>query len=246
MNEHKVAEIQNQLYYIVDTSIYTTYIPTGVGLKMKNNVLSKEALVDWKIMKPSIALLHQFVVDAAYVADTMGSEMEGFIVTNTKAKNKKPFLMYPKQQVGPATCIYERNIPGEFSLLVDLHSHHTMSCGFSQTDNSDDGALSFIPRISIVVLDMDKNNLLGGFKTEVRLSYRSQYWKVDVREVFAFEHSEGLNDVLVKYIPPVVKYPVRAAGCVLPRVGMQKGLTIDDGKIDDLMDDPVLDFFPRY
>lgn len=207
MNDrHVVVEKDDQLYYVLETNIYTVYLPMHINAKMRSPVMSNDALISWKIQKPNIKLLYQFVIDAAYVARTMGSEVTGFVVLDLQSKKQEPVLFYPKQQVSLASCIYDRNVPEGHALLVDLHSHHTMECSFSHTDNADDGALSFIPRISIVVSGMSKDDHLGGFKTDARLSFRKQNWRVRTDQVFAAHQSVGIEEVVTKYEPvtPVV------------------------------------------
>ncbi|MBU0494619.1 MAG: Mov34/MPN/PAD-1 family protein [Chloroflexi bacterium] len=53
----------------------------------------------------------------------------------------RPRLIYPPQQTGQVHVAYEGT--GGPNVVVEIHSHHEMGCGFSGTDNRDEKGFRF-------------------------------------------------------------------------------------------------------
>jgi len=147
---------ENVLYLVAKTNIFNINIPARISLSPLSKLNKTKYLppVEWLIPKPSISYLYTFLDYAGQVYNNMKAEMEAFVLWNTI--EKKHVFYIPDQTVSGSSCKFEHVFPEKHILLLDMHSHHTMSCSFSSIDDANDSMLDLLPHISLVVKNIDK------------------------------------------------------------------------------------------
>lgn len=182
-----VKVIDNRVYLTGETNTMTLNINTGYTVAPKV-LLEKSALpvIEWKIPKPHINYLIDFFKRAAYIYNLYHSEMEIFMLWNTKTKSHTLYI--PQQVVSGAHVTFGWELPEDCVLMFELHSHHTMGITFSSTDDTNDSSLDILPHISCVLKNIDKMNFLNfNNNVDVRLSYLGNKIMLKLEDLFVFD-----------------------------------------------------------
>lgn len=181
---YNFKEIDHTLFYTVSTNTMDINIPTNIYTAPK--AIRKNShidLINWKVPKPHINYLYEFIKRAAVIYNKYKSEMEVFILWDTI--NKTHVFFIPQQEVSGGNVSFEWDIPENHILLFELHSHHTMSITFSATDDRSDGSLDILPHISAVLKNIDKINMLDLNKNiDIRLSYLGNKTSLEISDIF--------------------------------------------------------------
>lgn len=98
--------------------------------------------------------------------------------------NKEYIIHVPEQEVGGASCTYKANkeIESKHLLVLDIHSHNTMSAHFSNTDNNDDKE----SRVFGVIGKLNEKYPEYKF----RVGVCGQYLNIDVEDIFDVPSTE--------------------------------------------------------
>lgn len=184
----------NLMKLFIDTNVVTA--PTSILEKIKPNT------IDWKVPKPHINYVFEFIKRAAYIYNLHKAEMEIFMLWDFK--NKKHNMFIPEQTVSGATVQFEWTIPKDHALMFELHSHHTMSISFSGTDTQTDSSLDILPHISAVLKNIDKVDMLNIDKNiDIRLSYLGNKIALKLSDLFEMEtyNMPQVKKEIVQYTP---------------------------------------------
>ena len=168
-----------------DNGTYQKYIMVKKNIYESVKVKDPRNLLVWHTCKPSIDLLYEICKMAAQVYRTMDAEMECFIIWNTETKAYE--LLVPTQTVSGATCDFEYTDleVGKHEVVVDVHSHHSMTCSFSGTDDDDDSVTSYIPHISVVIKNIKSFDFSDiGKNLDIRLTYNGSFNDLSLNDVF--------------------------------------------------------------
>lgn len=184
----KIVNVNDVLYYCDETSLFKINIKLMDLKPFKDikTITPDKPILEFKMPKPPVELLYDFFRKAADVYSIYKSEMEGLIVWNSESQTY--YIKYPKQKATAATCNFEWT--GAFTehecLIVDCHSHHTMTIAFSGTDNNCDGPLGLLlPHVSLVVKGIDKFNWINPDENvSIRISYMGKTINIKIADVF--------------------------------------------------------------
>lgn len=208
INDPHVILENNQLYFVEETSLLKLNHHLIDTSEFPKQSVQIKPVVEFKIPKPPVSLLYDFFKLGAMVYNEHKSEVEAFIIWNTTTK--KHYLKIPTQTVSSATCEFNWNERNADEIIVmDCHSHHTMSISFSSTDDHSDSPLgSLIPHISLVIKNIGSFSwLIPDSNVSIRISYRKKFIDVKIADVFEVDQLisiEDLNKVVKK--PVVVPY----------------------------------------
>ena len=194
----KKKYINNQLILSLDTNeYYSIDVPTGfycVLDKDEVNDDSKKAIKSlqftWKKNKVPMDFLYRFVKTSAKVYEKYKSEFAACIFHNTKTDEYD--LLVPFQTISGSSVTYSPsdgfdvyNDIEDMNCVVDLHSHHTMTIGFSSTDNHSDDIIGALGSISLVIKGINAFNFIDPDKSvDIRLTIQGKHYPLKLKDIF--------------------------------------------------------------
>lgn len=182
----------NKMYMFLNSNgFYSINIPTNFYVCNGNNVEVVEEeppILDWKIEMPPLYLLDEFVKWSAYIYQNYRSEAAALLVWNIATSSWR--ITYPYQTISGASVTFDMNnqsglLAADDVIIIDLHSHHTMTIGFSSTDDHSDGTLGAISHISVVLKGINSMDVLNYNKNfDIRLTVQSTSYPLKIEDVF--------------------------------------------------------------
>lgn len=145
--------------------------------------------------KIPLSILKSLVVFFDKIYDEYKTEVYALICKDT-TKNKI-VIHVPKQKVSSARVSFDRSdIPKDYVILANAHSHHEMGAFWSSTDDADDANSPF--EIAIVLAKL-KNNMPD---IKIRIPKGKSFTDLSVFDVFSgWENAMNLNfDLIMKSI----------------------------------------------
>jgi len=154
----------------------------------------------WFIPKPDYELLLKLWKMDRYVMKTNnGAEFYASLFWN--ANENKYEIVVPEQTVSGASVHFEEPIDtDEKFLVIDHHSHNTMSAFFSGTDDNNDYSRF---KISLVMGRISD----AGFDTKQRIVINGLFRDIELTEIFDNVPGDDLEPELVNLIKAKVKKP---------------------------------------
>lgn len=144
-------------------------------------------LISWHYDKPSISFIYEAAKIAGQIYNELSAEVEVLVVYDSSIDDYK--MIIPTQTVSGASCefTYDELKLGVQELIVDIHSHHTMGCSYSGTDDNDDNdkIMSYHPHLSVVIKNIrefDFSNLEKN--VDIRLTFRGYTQALKLSDVF--------------------------------------------------------------
>lgn len=203
--------INNQLCLSFDNNnFYHVIIPTGMYCvlteedKKNCNIINDNSIkleknkgkFIWKKAKIPLQLLYDFIRVSAQIYNKYKSEFAGAIFYDSKQEDY--VLLFPEQSISGASVSYNvsegfNNYPNKDDLiyLIDMHSHHTMSIGFSSIDDHSDSDLGTFGNISLVIKSIDKVNFTNiKNNVDIRFTIQDVTFDIDLFEVFDDKDSD--------------------------------------------------------
>lgn len=189
---------RNRMYMFLNSNdFYSINIPTNFYITNSNitsSIVDEEPpIIDWKIDMPSISLLHDFIKWSVIIYNRYHSEAAALLVYNNERNSWR--IVYPNQVINGASVTIDmdnqsRLLLSEETVIVDLHSHHTMNIGFSSTDDHSDSILGAISHISIVLKNINSMDMLNYDRNfEVRLTVQGTSYPLKIEDVFTEDNS---------------------------------------------------------
>lgn len=204
----------NQLYMFLNSNdYYSINVPTLFHIINYDKSIEldmRPPILDWKINMAPKSLLYQFITWASMVYNVHKSETEALLIYNPVSATWR--IHYPPQTITGASVTFnpsDSQLDPNEVLLVDLHSHHTMTIGFSAVDDHSDKILGAISHISIVLKMIDRINFLNlDNNFDVRLTVQGISYTLQLDDVFVddIDYTEIMDQVIDKE-PPVVPLP---------------------------------------
>lgn len=202
----------NRMYMMLNTNpYYVINVPTDFYvISDKNGDSSAEdlPLIDWKIDKPSYALLDNFIKEAVEAYYTFKSEFAAVIVYNINTDKHR--IVYPHQNISGGSVSYnpdDLELDKDEVILIDLHSHHVMNIGFSSTDDHSDNLLGAISHISVILKGIQSFNFLNYDNNfDIRLTVQGNHYPLKLKDCFElFRTNLDYNKIVqrhaVNYVP---------------------------------------------
>ena len=189
----------NQLVLSLDVNdYYKISIPTGfycVNKKESSSQLkdTSSILFTWKKDPIPLELLYKFVRTSASVYNKYKSEFAACIFHNTKTNKYE--LLIPIQKISGASVTYNPSDGfkdytdiKDMNMVVDMHSHHTMSIGFSSTDDHSDKEVGALGSISLVIKSINSFNFIDPDKSvDIRLNIQGKFYNLNLKCLFDIE-----------------------------------------------------------
>lgn len=186
---YNFIEKNGSIYYVVETNTMRLNIPTNIRTMPVNMVQSNKEevlIVDWIVKKPHIKYLEEFIKRAAHIYKLYKSEMEAFVLWDTK--DKKHVFYVPQQTVSEASVYFDWSFPENCILMFELHSHHVMGISFSSIDDHNDSSVDILPHISLVLKNINHFNMLDfNNNIDIRLSYMGNRIPLKIEDLFEME-----------------------------------------------------------
>ena len=175
----------------IHTDAFDVLIHTGVyeymmGTNKTRRYPAASAEIMWTIEKPPFDVLFEFLMTAASVYNRYKSEVTGWVVYDKSTQ--MVYMKYPLQVVSGGSSSemkYDENLTSDETLLVVLHSHHTMKLSFSGVDTHDELITTMFPTLNVVVKSIDNFSLINPNKNiDCRCCYMGAFYSVEWTELF--------------------------------------------------------------
>jgi len=229
MDLNNVQVIDNRIFLVGETNLMKIHVDTNVVTAPKSILtVTKPSTIEWKVPKPHINYMYEFIKRASYIYNLYKSEMEIFMLWDFK--NKKHNMFIPEQTVSRDTVKFEWHIPKDHALMFELHSHHTMGISFSGTDVATDSSLDILPHISAVLKSVDKFDMTNPDKNiDIRLSYLGNKISLKLSDLFE-EETYNMPQVKKEIIvaSPVVSMGYNMSNNWGNRPSLENALTDED------------------
>lgn len=202
------------MYMTLNNPIYNVNIPIDqFYISAQDTINEIPKILTWNIDRPDISLILEFINIATRVYKKMSSECLGLLVYGKIDNSFK--IIFPNQTVNTTSVTYKPSevvLDSNDIIIADIHSHHIMKISFSGTDDHDDGNISLVPHISIVVKKIDSVNFLSlNDNIDCRLTIQGTSYNLKLEDIFTDSDEEYydsfIENHITKYVPPTPPLP---------------------------------------